>query len=161
MTMAYQDLIRKGKNGKLICMSRVGSSRHQRTITVVNIRTLMSMAQEQAAAPLSYRDGEIRPDEVTARLVNRALMFHRVMTTYRRTGDRSNFVDVCPPNTCIHSSDRARPAEEVKGTEEQISNTSPSVTSVAGPGTGSGSVPNTTPVRGDLGEFVGLQEALE
>ena len=142
-------------------MSRVGASRHQRTITVVNIRTLMSMANEQAAAPLSYRDGEIRPDEVTARLVNRALMFHRVMTTYRRTGDRSNFVDVCPPNTCIHSSDRARPAEEVKGTEEQISNTSPSVTSVAGPGTGSGSVTNTTPVRGDLGEFVGLQEALE
>ena len=160
MTMAYQDLIRKGRNGKLICMSRVGASRHQRTITVVNIRTLVTMAQEQAAAPLSYRDGEIRPAEVIARLVNRALMFHRVITSFRRTGDRSNFVDVCPPNTCIHSTERARPAEEVKGTEEQISNTSPSVTSVAGPGTGSGSVPNTTPVRGDL-EFTGLQEALE
>ena len=97
MTMAYQDLIRKGENGKLICMSRVGANRHQRTITVVSIRTLMSMAQEQADAPLSYRDGEIRPAEVTSRLVNRAIMFHRVITTYRRTGDRSNFVDVCPP----------------------------------------------------------------
>ena len=155
MTMAYQDLIRKGENGKLICMSRLGASRHQRTITVVNIRTLMTMAQEQADAPLSYRDGEIRPSEVPARLVNRALMFHRVITSFRRTGDRSNFVDVCPPNTCIHSAERVRPAEEAKGTEEQISNTSPSVTSVAGPGTSSGSVPNTTPVRGDL-EFAGL-----
>jgi len=84
MTMAYQDLIRKGRNGKLICMSRVGASRHQRTITVVNIRTLVTMAQEQAAAPLSYRDGEIRPVEVTARLVNRALMFHRVITSFSR-----------------------------------------------------------------------------
>ena len=99
MTMVYQDLIRKGPNGRLICMSRVGASRHQRTITVVNIRTLMSMAQEQAAAPLSYSSGEIRPAEVAARLVNRAILFHRVITTFRRTGDRSNFVEVCPPNT--------------------------------------------------------------
>ena len=153
--MVYQDLIRKDPNGKRICMSRVGTSRHQRTITAPSIRGLMSMAQEQVAAPLSYRDGEIRPAEVSARLTNRAIMFHRVITTFRRTGDRSNFVDVCPPNTCIHVPDRARPAEEVKGTEEQISNTSPSVAS------GAGSASNGTPVRNDASEFIGLQEAIE
>ena len=64
-------------------------------------------------------------------------------------------MDACPPNTCIHSSDRARPAEEVKGTEEQISNTSPSVAS------GAGLASNGTPVRNDASEFIGLQEAIE
>jgi hypothetical protein len=87
-------------------------------------------------------------------------MFHRVITTFRRTGDASTFVAACPPDTCISSLDRREPAEEEKkGTEEQISNTSPSVT--AGPGTGSGSASNGTPVRGGVNEYEDLQEALE
>jgi hypothetical protein len=87
-------------------------------------------------------------------------MFHRTITTFRRTGDASTFCATCPPDTCISTPDRR--AEEVKqGTEEQISNTSPSVTSVAGPGTGSASASNGTPMRGEAAEFADLQEALE
>ena len=162
--MAYQELIRKNRNGRYICMPRVGANRHVRTITTPNIRGLMSMARQQADAPLSYSSGEIRPAEVAARLANRAIMFHRVITTFRRTGDASTFVVACPPDTCISSPDRRRPAEEEKkGTEEQISNTSPSVTLVAGPGTGSGSASNGTPVRGDaneFNEFIGFHKAI-
>ena len=80
-------------------MSRVGTNRHERTVTTPNIRGLMSMAQQQADAPLSYSSGEIRPVKVTARLANRAIMFHRTITTFRRTGDASTFVASCPPDT--------------------------------------------------------------
>jgi hypothetical protein len=110
--MAYQDLIRKNRNGRYICMPRVGANRHERTITTPNIRGLMSMARQQADAPLSYSSGEIRPAEVAARLANRAIMFHRVITNFRRTGDASTFAATCPPDTCISSPDRRGPAEE-------------------------------------------------
>jgi len=144
-------------------MSRIKDIRIERSVSIVNVRGLESIADHMITHPHLIRPSEILPHDAPGRLARRAIFFHQFITDFRRTGNQQPPAEarVCPPQACINSydpRDRRRPAEEEKGTNEQVSNTSPSVTSVSGPGTGAGTSQNGTPVQIRLTDIPGWAE---
>jgi hypothetical protein len=77
----------KSKKGKPLCTVRIQDLRFERSITMPNVRGVISSAHFQISSLHRIRPGEVIPTEASARLVNRAIHFHWVITVYRRTSN--------------------------------------------------------------------------